>query len=147
MFLWEMLFQSLYVPKGDAPFERTILDHPDIAKYVKDWGRSSDSGFVAVVDNARPIGAVWLRLLSGSEKGFGYVDDDTPELGMAVVAEYRGKGIGTSLLNHLIASVNGVFESISLSVAVGNPALRLYQRFGFEVVEQNGNSITMKRRT
>jgi ribosomal protein S18 acetylase RimI-like enzyme len=142
-----MLFQSLYVPKGDAPFERTILDHPDIAKYVKDWGRSSDSGFVAVVDNARPIGAVWLRLLSGSEKGFGYVDDDTPELGMAVVAEYRGKGIGTSLLNHLIASVNGVFESISLSVAVGNPALRLYQRFGFEVVEQNGNSITMKRRT
>jgi ribosomal protein S18 acetylase RimI-like enzyme len=147
LFLWEMLYQSLYVPEGGTPFERAILEHPDIAKYVRDWGRSSDSGFVAIVDNARPIGAVWLRMLSGSERGFGYVDENTPELGMAIVSEYRGKGIGTSLLDRLIASVNGVFESVSLSVAVGNPALRLYERFGFEVVEQHGDSITMKRRT
>ena len=147
LFLWEMLYRSLYVPEGGTPFERAILEDPDIAKYVSDWGRTYDSGFVAIDKNARPIGAGLLRLLSGNEKGFGYVDDKTAELGMAVVSEYRGKGIGTSLLDRLIASVNGVFESVSLSVAVGNSALRLYEKFGFEVVAQLGNSITMKRRT
>ena len=145
-FLWEMLYQSLYVPEGSAPFEREILNHPDIAKYVSDWGREDDSGFVAVDENDRPVGAIWLRLLKGEEKGFGYVDDKTPELGMAVSPEYRGKGIGTSLLSSLIKSAEDFNEYISLSVAIGNPALRLYQRLGFEIVGKHGNSITMKRK-
>jgi ribosomal protein S18 acetylase RimI-like enzyme len=145
-FLWEMLYQSLYVPEGRAPFERSILNHPDIAKYVEDWGRENDSGFVAVAENNQPVGAIWLRLLIGAEKGFGYVDDKTPELGMAVLSEYRGKGIGTSLLSRLIKSAEDFYEYISLSVATGNPALRLYQRLGFEVVGESGDSIIMKRK-
>lgn len=144
-FLREMLYQSLHVPEGGAPFEREILNHPDIAKYVDDWGRENDSGFVAVDENGRPVGAIWLRLLKGAEKGFGYVDDKTPELGMAVLPEYRGQGIGTRLLSHLIKSAEEFNEYISLSVATGNPALRLYQRLGFEIVGEHGNSITMKR--
>lgn len=143
--LWEMLYQSLYVPEGGAPFERSILHHPEIARYVKDWGRETDSGFVAVDENGRAVGAIWLRLLKGGEKGFGYVDDKTPELGMAVLAGYRGKGIGTSLLSRLLSSAGASFENISLSVAVGNPAMRLYQRLGFEVAGKHGGSVTMKR--
>ena len=144
-FLWEMLYQSLYVPEGGAAFERSILDHPDIGKYVKDWGRENDSGFVAVDENERPVGAVWLRLLKGDERGFGYVDERTPELGMAVLTEYRNQGIGTSLLSRLIEAAENSCEAISLSVAIGNPALRLYQRLGFEVVGKHGASLTMKR--
>lgn len=145
-FLWEMLYQSLYVPEGRPPFERSILNHPDIARYVKGWGREHDSGFVAVDENNRPVGAVWMRLLRGGERGFGYVDDRTPELGMAVLPEYRGRGIGTSLLSRLIESAAGVYESISLSVAIGNPAMRLYRRAGFEAVGGDGNSIIMRMR-
>ncbi|HEX8141289.1 MAG TPA: GNAT family N-acetyltransferase [Pyrinomonadaceae bacterium] len=145
-FLWEMLYQSLYVPEDRAPFERSILDHPDIARYVNDWGRENDSGFVALDENNRPIGAIWLRLLTGKDKGFGYVDDKTPELGMAVLAEYRGQGIGTRLLSRLVESAGDFHEHISLSVARGNPALHLYQRLGFEIVGEHGNSITMKRK-
>lgn len=145
-FLWEMLYQSLYVPEGHPPFERSILSHPDIARYVKDWGRENDSGFVAVDENNNPLGAIWLRLLKDEEKGFGYVDSKTPELGMAVLSEYRRQGIGTSLLSRLIESAVGVYENISLSVAIANPAIHLYQRLGFEIVKQDGNSITMKRR-
>jgi ribosomal protein S18 acetylase RimI-like enzyme len=142
-FLWEMLYQSLYVPEGRAPFERSVLNHPDVAKYVKDWGREHDSGFVAVDENERPVGAVWLRLLRGGEKGFGYVDDETPELGMAVLPECRGEGIGTSLLSRLIKSAEDFYEYLSLSVAAGNPAIRLYRRAGFEVAGESGGSITM----
>jgi ribosomal protein S18 acetylase RimI-like enzyme len=146
MFLWEMLYQSLYVPEGGAPFERSILDHVDIARYVKDWGRLNDSGFVAVDEDDRPIGAIWLRLLKGEEKGFGYVDERTPELGMAVSPMYRNQGIGTLLLSRLIESAANSYECISLSVSAGNPALRLYQRLGFEVVGEDSGSLTMKRR-
>ena len=34
-FLWEMLYQALYVPEGQPPFPRDILREPDIACYVQ----------------------------------------------------------------------------------------------------------------
>ena len=144
--LWEMLYLSLFVPEGNAPFERSVLEHPDIAKYVRDWGRADDFGFVATRENNQPLGAVWLRLLKGDEKGYGYVDDSTPELGMAVFPEHRGQGIGTALLTRLVEAATRSYEQISLSVAAENPALRLYERLGFEVVAEVGTSLTMRRK-
>jgi ribosomal protein S18 acetylase RimI-like enzyme len=141
-----MLYLSLFVPEGNAPFERNVLEHPDISKYVCSWGRATDSGFVAARENNQPLGAIWLRLLNGDEKGYGYVDEFTPELGMAVFPEYRGRGIGTGLLTRLVETVAASYEQISLSVARENPALRLYQRFDFEVVAENGSSLTMRKR-
>jgi len=144
--LWEMLYLSLFVPEGNAPFERDILEQPDISKYVRDWGRATDFGFVTVDENNQPLGAIWLRLLIGEEKGYGYVDDSTPELGMAVLPEYRGQGMGTILLTHSVEAATRSYEQISLSVAAENPALRLYERLGFEVVAEIGTSLTMRRK-
>jgi|YelNatPaOPRAMG01_1025707.scaffolds.fasta_scaffold27150_1 ribosomal protein S18 acetylase RimI-like enzyme len=145
-FLWEMLYQSLYIPEGSVSLEREIINQPDISKYVIEWGKEDDFGFVAVDESDHPVGAIWLRLLKGEERGYGYVDDKTPEMGMAVLAEHRNKGIGTMLLSHLLESPNHIYEYISLSVASENPALHLYQRFGFEVVREYGDSIVMKRK-
>jgi ribosomal protein S18 acetylase RimI-like enzyme len=92
----------------------------------------------------QPVGAVWVRLVVGEGKGYGYVDDDTPELSIAVFPEYRGQGIGTQLLTHLFASVCGQ-SSISLSVSAKNPAVKLYNCFGFKVVSRTDESLLMKR--
>jgi hypothetical protein len=46
-FLWEMLYQALYVAPGSPPFVRAILDDPDIACYLKGWGRPGDWGLLA----------------------------------------------------------------------------------------------------
>lgn len=145
-FLWEMLYQSLHVPTGATPFDRNILDQTDIARYVRDWGRANDGGFIALDQDDQALGAIWLRLLTGTEKGFGYVDEHTPEMGMAVLPAFRGQGIGTRLLARLIAIATGVHEQICLSVAADNPALRLYERFGFEVVNRSGATVTMRFR-
>jgi ribosomal protein S18 acetylase RimI-like enzyme len=144
--LWEMLYLSLFVPEGDAPFERKVLQEPDISKYVREWGRATDIGYVAVDENNQTLGAVWLRLLVGNERGYGYVDEFTPELGMSVHAEHRGHGIGTSLLSCLIETAATSYGQISLSVSTENPARRLYERFGFELVGKSGNSLTMRKK-
>ena len=124
-FLWEMLYQALYVPKGQSALPREVIYRPELARYVQAWGRKGDCGFLAsdaVID--QPVGAVWVRLLVEENKGYGYVDDNTSELSIAVFPEYRGQGIGTQLLTHLFASVCEQ-SFISLSVSAKNTALTL----------------------
>ncbi|MEM8613259.1 MAG: GNAT family N-acetyltransferase [Cyanobacteria bacterium P01_H01_bin.105] len=144
-FLWEMLYQALHVPEGQPALSREIVHIPELGRYVKGWGREGDCGFLSSnAITSQPMGAVWLRLPIGEHKGYGYVDDSTPELSMAVLPEYRGQGAGTQLLTHLLSSDCGK-SPISLSVSAVNPAVRLYERFGFKVLDRNDESFTMKR--
>jgi len=145
-FLREMLYQALYIPPGTPPLDRDVIDQPELAKYVQDWGREDDIGFIAIDANGQePVGAAWLRLFRGDQGGYGYVDDQTPELSMALLPAYRGQGIGTDLLTHLLQFASPRYPAISLSVAPENPAKRLYQRFGFEVMGKCGSSLTMRK--
>ena len=144
-FLWEMLYQALYIPEGQSALPCEVIYLPELACYVEGWGRKDDCDFLASdTVSGQPVGAVWVRLLVGENRGYGYVDNDTPELGIAVFPEYRGQGIGTQLLTHLFTSIYGQ-SSISLSVSPNNPAVRLYERFGFEVVHRTDESLLMKR--
>ncbi len=145
-FLWQMLYHAIHVPEGypDPPPELVFL--PELARYVNDWGRQGDLGFLAYETATNSfVGAVWLRLLTGEKRGYGYVDDATPELSMAVLPAYRSQGLGTQLLKTLFTSGWGN-SPVSLSVSADNPARRLYKRFGFEVVGEEGPSLTMKRK-
>jgi GNAT superfamily N-acetyltransferase len=140
-FLREMLYEALYVPPGSPPFPRSVVDAPNLAAYVEGFGlRRGDVGFVAVVDGT-PIGAIWARLPTDENRGYGYVDNDTLELSMAVVAQHRSKGIGTALLEQLIE----VCPRLSLSVDARSSAVGLYERAGFAPVADDGNSRTMLR--
>ncbi len=144
-FLWEMLYQAIHVPEGkDAP-SREVVYLPELAKYIQGWGREGDCGFLSChATTGQSVGAVWLRQFTFSERGYGYINDATPELSIAVLPEYRGCGIGTQLLSHLFASNYGR-NPVSLSVSVGNKSIKLYEHFGFEVVSTSAESLTMKR--
>lgn len=147
-FMWEMLYESLFVPEGQQPFNKEILKDPLISKYVEGWGREGDFGFIAINNDGKPMGSITARNFNESNKGFGYIDADVPELGMALLEDYRGKGIGKALLEHLFneAKQRGI-KRLSLSVDPGNvAAVKLYQRFGFEDVGMVGTSITMVAR-
>jgi ribosomal protein S18 acetylase RimI-like enzyme len=146
-FLWEMLYQAIYVPAGAVAPARQIVDTPELSRYVRGWGLADDYGLKALAtDGRQPVGAAWLRLLTGENKGYGYVDDLTPELSIAVVPERRGEGIGTLLLKSLLEGVRGRYGAVSLSVSRENPALRLYERQGFEVIKREGESLIMRKR-
>lgn len=141
-FLVDMLYEALFVPPGEAPPDRSVLDRPEVARYVRAFGgRPGDLGWVAERPGAGPVGAAWVRRFSADAPGYGYVDDDTPELSIALRPEHRGAGVGGLLLEHVLAAA----PRCSLSVDVRNPAIRLYERFGFEVVSRSGTSVTMLR--
>lgn len=142
--LWAMLYQAIYIPPGATAPPRDILHRPELSRYVEGWGAPDDIGFVAKT-GGRPVGAAWLRLLIADGHGYGYVDDKTPELSMAVALDYRGQGIGTRLLARLMEEAAGRYPAVSLSVAADNPAVRLYERFGFMELDNDGGSLTMIR--
>ena len=143
--------------RQDARFLRDMLHHafywrenrPDagdlpVYRYVAGWGRKGDEAVIAI-DDARPVGAAWYRLFRRDEPGFGFIDEQTPELAIAVVPSRRGKGIGSDLLRALMerARAEG-FQALSLSVNQGNPALALYERHGFRKVAETPHALTMR---
>jgi ribosomal protein S18 acetylase RimI-like enzyme len=117
--------------------EETIAE-PQVRRYLEGWGRPGDAGVVSVDDDRR-LGAAWYRLFTRDQPGYGFVNEVTPELTVAVVGDARGKGIGTALLDTLLERGRQVgFEAISLSVEPDNPAVRLYERAGFTRVGGSG---------
>ncbi|MCR8644422.1 GNAT family N-acetyltransferase [Paenibacillus sp. N1-5-1-14] len=144
-FLFEMLYASLFVPDGEKPFDRKVLNEPWLMKYAEGWGRKGDLGCIAMDNNGVMLGAITSRYFDRANKGFGYVSDDVPELSMALLDGARGKGIGTALMKSLFGALKDEhIARVSLSVDPRNtPAMMLYERFGFQEVGIEGTSITM----
>jgi ribosomal protein S18 acetylase RimI-like enzyme len=97
------------------------------------------------IDHFLPVGAAWYRLFDRNTPGFGFVDEQTPELAIAVVPSQRGKGTGGQLLKALLerARADG-YEGISLSVDKENPAVGLYERYGFRRVREDDGAVVMR---
>ena len=141
----------------DVRFLRDMLHHayywkeraPDtgpgpVALYVKAWGRPGDTAVIAI-DGGFPVGAAWYRLFGAERPGYGFVDERTPELAIAVVPSARGKGVGSALLAALLARAREAgYPTISLSVDRNNAgAIELYERHGFSRVAEDADSLTM----
>jgi ribosomal protein S18 acetylase RimI-like enzyme len=144
-FLKKMLYEAA-AWNPDWPRERTIatLADPVLERYHRDWGRHGDGGVIAELDG-EPVGAAWYRLFTEDEPGYGFVDEKTPELGIAVVPLHRRKGIGETLLRALMvhAREDG-FQSLSLSVAAHNRSRMMYERAGFQKVREEGDAWVMR---
>ena len=143
--LRDMLYLAVFVPPGSPSPPYSVVAQPELARYVSGWGRRGDAGIIAIAANGAPIGAAWLRLWSEQDRGYGFVDALTPELSVAVRQEARGGGIGTELLRRLLQRADGSYDKVSLSVSAENPAVRLYQRFGFRLSALDGASMIMTR--
>lgn len=140
----DMLYESIYIPENVKNKEE-LLNSPSIKKYYEEWGRKGDTALIAIDENNQAVGAVWYRLFDESNKGYGYVDNRTPELGIAVTKEARGLGIGTLLMKQIIKqALEDGYKSLSLSVDPENTsAVYIYRQLGFIDYNVSGTSITM----
>ncbi len=146
IFLEEMLYESLFVPAGGEKYPPSILRRPEINRYIKDWGNLPlDIAFVAVV-NDELTGAVWGRAFQPPDTGYGFIDEHTPEISIAVMEEYRNRRIGARLLETIFGYYRGCgVKSVSLAVDKMNPAKNLYLRAGFKTVAENNTDFIMKK--
>jgi GNAT superfamily N-acetyltransferase len=120
-----------------------IAEDPDLPvfRYVQNWGRRGDAGVIASA-GPNAYGAAWYRLFPASAPGFGFVDEQTPEVTIAVVPSQRGGGTGGELLEALLeqARADG-FAQISLSAEPGQTGF--YEKHGFHELRRDERTVTM----
>ena len=136
--LRETLYQALHTSEGGPPPK--AVKRPEFARYVDGWGRPDDAGFVAHDrESGQLLGAVWMRRLSEQP-------DAPPDLAFGVKPGLRRRGIGAALLTQLVKAYPDQ-STISIRASAKNPAVRLYERFGFKIVKESKQSVTMRRGT
>ena len=141
--LRNLLYYAISVAPGERPPARDIVTKPELERYVREWGSVAADYGVLAVEGGSVLGGAWLRQWRAPERGYGFVDEKTPELSIAVIPTRRGEGIGTELLRSLLDEAAKRHARVSLSVASHNPARRLYEREGFTLHGVSGDSITM----
>ncbi len=116
-----MLFYAANMSQDGANSGDEARTHPYLAKYVGGWGRAGDLGLIAEGEAEQPLGAAWVRLLSGAEKNYPAVADDIPELAIAVLPQHIGQGIGALLLARLLDDARAIYPAVVLSVRAAEP--------------------------
>jgi GNAT superfamily N-acetyltransferase len=142
---------------ADVPFMRSMLPHAygwrvnaldaeiPLTRYIDNWGRPGDVALVATETGHR-VGAAWFRVFRTSEPGYGFVDEATPELTISVVPSRRKHGVGQELLDALLAKAREAgHTAVSLSVEQDSPAVKFYERNGFESAGEAAGGLVMKR--
>jgi ribosomal-protein-alanine N-acetyltransferase len=143
-FMWELLYRAIFEARDTEHPNRDLKDLPELKHYIEHWGeKKGDYGLVALDESNQPIGAVWIRQFSETDQAWGFVDEQTPELNIALVPDHRNTGIGTKLMVQLLKDIEGKFNQLSLSVNPKNPSVRLYERFGFVKYADAPPAITM----
>jgi ribosomal protein S18 acetylase RimI-like enzyme len=142
-FLEEMLDEAVYVTDESRKAQILTEIRPVLLKYFENFGRPGDVSLVAVIDG-KLVGAIWARLFEKTSGSYGFVDEKTPELGMAVKPVYRNKGIGGFLLREFFKKLSEAgYTTVSLSVNKANQALNLYKRNGFQIFSEDEKAFTM----
>ena len=138
--LKDFLYEAIFIPEGVTPPPRSILDQPELRVYTDDFGSRKGDHCLVADCNGKEVGAVWTRIMDD----YGHVDDDTPSLAISLYEEYRGKGIGTQIMAKMLGLLKKQgFKRASLAVLKANYAVKIYERVGFQTVDENEQEYIM----
>lgn len=134
--LEDFLYEAIFQRDAENLLPKDIINEPELKVYIEGFGKPDDYCLVAELDG-KIVGAVWTRILSGEVKGFGNVDENTPEFAISLYKEYRNMGIGSALMKNMLNLLRERgYKKASLAVQKDNYAVKMYQDLGFKVVEE-----------
>ena len=137
--LSDFLYEAIFIPEGMDKPPKSIIKQPELQVYIKDFGKADDLCLVVEIKE-KIVGAVWVRIMND----YGHIDDETPSFAISLYEEYRNMGIGTALMRDMLEFLkNKGYRRTSLSVQKVNYAVRMYQKVGFEVVDENEEEYIM----
>lgn len=138
--LEDFLYEAIFIPKGTKKPPREIINNEELQVYIKDFGTDkNDNCLVAEYDN-KIVGACWTRIMND----YGHIDNDTPSFAISLYEEYRGKGIGTKLMETMLKLLKEKsYQKTSLSVQKNNYAVKMYKNVGFGIIGENEQEYIM----
>ena len=136
----DFLYHAIFVPEGQLPPPRSILERDELQVYVKDFG-SGHADFALVAEcGGKVVGAVWVRDMHD----YGHVEDGVPSFAISILPGWRGCGMGSALMRGMLELLRERgFDRASLAVQKANYALRMYRSLGFEIVDENDEEYIM----
>lgn len=139
----DFLYQAIYQPDTTNLAPKSIINKPELQVYIINFGKQKDDYcFCAEVDN-KVVGAVWVRNING----YGSIDNVTVGFAVPVFDEYQNMGIGTALMKTMLEHLKELnYPKASLAVQKENYAVGMYQKVGFEIVDENEQEYIMIHR-
>ena len=136
----DFIYEAIFIPDGvDAP-EKSIINNPDLQVYIAGFGTQKDDYCVVAETNNKVVGAAWVRIMND----YGHIDNETPSLAVSLYKQYRGLGIGTALMKKLLISLKEKgYDRTSLAVQKANYAVKMYQKVGYEIIDENEQEYIM----
>lgn len=136
----DFLYEAIFIPKGVVAPPREIINAPELQVYVQDFGtQEGDICFVAEVDE-KIVGVVWVRIMND----YGHVEDGVPSFAISLYKQYRGFGIGTEMMKRMLKELTDKgYPKASLAVQKANYAVNMYQKVGFEIIDENDEEYIM----
>jgi ribosomal protein S18 acetylase RimI-like enzyme len=118
----------------DEPQRRAFLDQQFTAQFVH-YGIHYPTCERNIIErDGVAVGRLWIDEWR----------DQIRLVDIALMLECRGTGIGSRLLHDVLDRGAAAGKPVTIHVEAYNPALRLYQRLGFENVDTNGVYLLMR---
>jgi ribosomal protein S18 acetylase RimI-like enzyme len=139
-----MLLRIYADTRGD---EMALLDWPDAEK--DEFLRRQFTAQSVYYRQNYPDARYQMILIDGRPAGRLYVDRSAVEMrimDIALLPDYRGRGIGGTLMNVLLSEAGMHGIPVRIHVERSNPAMDWYLRLGFSPVEERGLYLLMEWR-
>jgi GNAT superfamily N-acetyltransferase len=133
----DAVLMAVYGSTREDELASTDWDDARKHEFVEMQFRAQDQYYRANYTNA----SYDLILADGEPAGRLYVarwPDELRIMDIALLGPFRGRGIGTRLLHELQTEASIAGKALRIHVERFNPALSLYVRLGFRLVEDRG---------
>ena len=106
------------------------------AQHAHYYEQYPEADFKLILQNGEPVGRIYL-----------FRDQATIRiLDITILPRYRNAGIGTTLLREIMSEATQSGKAVQIYVEHFNPSLRLFERLGFSIIEQDGINLLLECR-